>query len=34
MHEYWEYYDSGKSWDKSRHGMLNFIFDCVFILKK
>ena len=32
MYEYWDYYLSGKTWDKSRLGLLNFINDCVLVL--
>mgnify|MGYP006901780646 CR=1 FL=1 len=29
MHEYWDYLGSGKQWDKSKNGLLNFLYDCV-----
>ena len=32
LNEYWDYFDSGKQWDKSRNGLINFIYDCVSIL--
>ena len=34
LNEYWDYYTSGKMWDKSRNGLLNFIYDCVMTLNK
>ena len=34
MNEYWDYFISGKQWDKSRNGLINFIYNCVNVLTK
>lgn len=28
--EYWEYLHSGKTWDNSRSGLINFILECYY----
>jgi hypothetical protein len=34
MNEYWDYFSSGKNWDKSKNGLINFVYDCIIILIK
>ena len=32
--EYWDYLESGKSWDSSKDGLLHFMMDCFYEIKK
>ena len=32
--EYWDYIQSGKSWDESKDGLLHFIISCLYEISK